>query len=264
MRHIKLFSALLPLVLACSVSLRAQEAPVYFSAEELPDLIKCLPAPPAKGTPGFRYDEQRYKWGKAQRKDLQRAGQACRDAVWTYDALIDELDGPFGMTLSKDGTPALWFLLDRSLRTIDQIRVEPKAWFHRIRPFEYYKEKTLTGEDEELRGEGSYPSGHTIRSWLVALLLSEINPAAANDIYARAWEYGESRVIAGAHWQTDVDASRVAASIGYSSLQASPVFKEDMARAREEYARLLVGRDFFVPITDVVPDAILEIRYYST
>ena len=94
------------------------------------------------------------------------------------------------MTLSKDGTPALWFLLDRSLRTIDQIRVEPKAWFHRIRPFEYYKEKTLTGEDEELRGEGSYPSGHTIRSWLVALLLSEINPAAANDIYARAWEYG--------------------------------------------------------------------------
>ena len=264
MRHIKLFSALLPLVLACSLSLRAQEAPVYFSAEELPDLIKCLPAPPAKGTPGFRYDEQRYKWGKAQRKDLQRAGQACRDAVWTYDALIDELDGPFGMTLSKDGTPALWFLLDRSLRTIDQIRVEPKAWFHRIRPFEYYKEKTLTGEDEELRGEGSYPSGHTIRSWLVALLLSEINPAAANDIYARAWEYGESRVIAGAHWQTDVDASRVAASIGYSSLQASPVFKEDMARAREEYARLLVGRDFFVPITDVVPDAILEIRYYST
>ncbi len=236
----------------------------YFTTEEMPDLVKCLPAPPAKGTPAFQLDVQRYKWGKQQRKDPARAEMACRDAVWTYEALLDELDDHFGMAVSEENTPAIWNVLERSLRTVDQIRVAPKAWFKRIRPFEYFKEKTLTGEDEELRGEGSYPSGHTIRSWLAAMLLSGVNPAVADYVYSRAWEYGNSRVIAGAHWQSDVDASRVAASIGFASLQASPEFQEDMAAAREEFSRLSIGRDYFVKITEVVPDVILEIRYFST
>ncbi|MBR7005148.1 MAG: phosphatase PAP2 family protein [Bacteroidales bacterium] len=236
----------------------------YFTTEEMPDLVKCLPAPPAKGSPAFQLDVQRYKWGKQQRKDPARAEMACRDAVWTYEALLDELDDHFGMAVSEENTPAIWNVLERSLRTVDQIRVAPKAWFKRIRPFEYFKEKTLTGEDDELRGEGSYPSGHTIRSWLAAMLFSEVNPAVADYVYSRAWEYGNSRVIAGAHWQSDVDASRVAASIGFASLQTSPEFQDDMTAAREEFSRLSIGRDYFVKITEVVPDVILEIRYFST
>ena len=61
-----------------------------------------------------------------------------------------------------------------------------------------------------------------------------------------------------------MDASRVAASIGFTSLQTSPEFQEDMAAAREEFSRLSIGRDYFVKITEVVPDVILEIRYFST
>jgi len=183
-----------------SVAAWSQEKPVYFTTEQLPDLVKCLPAPPEKGSPAFKLDVQRYKWGKQERKDPVRAEMACRDAVWTYEALLDELDEHFGMAVSEEKTPAIWNVLERSLRTVDQIRVAPKAWFKRIRPFEYFKEETLTGEDDELRGEGSYPSGHTIRSWLAAMLLSEVNPAVADYVYARAWEYGNSRVIAGAHW----------------------------------------------------------------
>ena len=247
-----------------SVFAWSQEKAAYFTTEEMPDLVKCLPAPPAKGSPAFQLDVQRYKWGKQQRKDPVRAEMACRDAVWTYEALLDELDDHFGMAVSEENTPAIWNVLERSLRTVDQIRVAPKAWFKRIRPFEYFKEKTLTGEDDELRGEGSYPSGHTIRSWLAAMLLAEVNPAVADYVYSRAWEYGNSRVIAGAHWQSDVDASRVAASIGFASLQTSPEFQEDMAAAREEFSRLSIGRDYFVKITEVVPDVILEIRYFST
>ena len=247
-----------------SVAAWSQEKPVYFTTEQLPDLVKCLPSPPEKGSPAFKLDVQRYKWGKHERKDPVRAEMACRDAVWTYEALLDELDEHFGMAVSEAKTPAIWNVLERSLRTVDQIRVAPKAWFKRIRPFEYFKEETLTGEDDELRGEGSYPSGHTIRSWLAAMLLSEVNPAVADYVYARAWEYGNSRVIAGAHWQSDVDASRLAASIGFASLQTSPEFQEDMAAAREEFSRLSIGRDYFVKITEVVPDVILEIRYFST
>ena len=74
-----------------------------------------------------------------------------------------------------------------------------------------------------------------MRGWTAALLLAEINPSAANDIFARGWMYCESRVIVGAHWQSDVDASRVAASIGYSVLHTSPEFREQMDKARYEF-----------------------------
>ncbi len=245
----------------------AQE--VYFTTDQLPDLIQSLPAPPDSLSHGFAYDVMQYQWGKAQRPDSVRAEMARRDAVWTYEALLGELAGPFGLALSKETTPAIWTVLVNSLATTDQMRVAPKAFYHRRRPFEVFNEKMLTGEEAALSGEGSYPSGHTMRGWTAALLLAQINPAAADGLYARAWKYGESRVIAGAHWQSDVDVTRVAASIGFSRLQTSDRFQAEMARAQEEFRRLTtavgqLGREHFVSIPEAIPDAILEIRYFST
>lgn len=252
------------LFLGCSTALWGQNAKAYIPVEQLPDLIQCLPPPPAKDSPAFQYDKQRYKWGKQQRKNAERAAIAKRDAVWTDEALMTEFSVPFGMELSARETPAIWNVVVRGYRTVNQMRVAPKAHYQRIRPFVYFKEPTLTGEDDALRGEGSYPSGHTMRATAAALILAQINPEAANAIYARAWEAGESRVIAGAHWQSDVDATRVGAAFGVSVLQTSPEFQADLAAAREEFQRLSIGRDYFVSVTDVVPDVILEIRYFGT
>ena len=49
-------------------------------------------------------------------------------------------------------------------------------------------------------------------------------------------QYGESRVIAGAHWQSDVDMTRLAAAIAYSRLQAIPAFRSQMELAKGEFA----------------------------
>ena len=247
----------------------AQAQETYFTTEELPDLIKSLPAPPEKGSPAFKYDIQRYKWGKKQRNNPERAAMARRDAVWSYEALLAELSVPFGLSLSETGTPEIWKVVVNSLATTDQMRVAPKAYYNRTRPFVYFKEKAFLEDDAQFSGEGSYPSGHTMRSWTAALVLAEINPAAADAIFARAWECGISRVISGAHWQSDVDATRLGASIGYSCLQTSGVFRAQMEKAQEEFRRLTQaegqqGREYFVSLTEAVPDAILEIRYFST
>jgi len=228
----KLFSAILAGVLL-TASLQAQEP--YFTTEQLPDLIKCLPAPPAFDSPEFANDMMRYAWGKQQRLDSLRADMARRDAVWSYEALLTEFNEPAGLVISADNTPEIWKLLTSALATTDQMRVAPKAYYHRQRPFERFEDKMLTDEEDALRGEGSYPSGHTMRGWTAALLLAEVAPGRANEIFARGWLYGESRVIVGAHWQSDVDASRVAASIGYVALQGSPAFREQMERAQAEY-----------------------------
>lgn len=237
--------------LMATMMLNAQdEVQPYFSVDELPDLIKCLPAPPAFDSPEFANDMMRFSWGKQQRLDPERAEIAKRDAVWSYEALLAEFDVPFGLHMSPENTPEIWKLMVTSMTTTDAMRVAPKAFYHRQRPFERFQDKMLTDEEAELTGEGSYPSGHTMRGWTAALLLAEVNPAAADTIFARGWMYGESRVIVGAHWQSDVDASRVAASIAVCALHGSPEFREQMAKAQAEYLEK-TGQS--VNVTEVVP-----------
>ena len=244
---------------------------LYFSAEEMPDLIKCLPPPPDTIGTDFANDIMRYMWGKTQRNDAERAAWVFRDAVWNYDSLFAVFSVPFGLEISKEGTPEIYKFLINSLYTVDQTRVKPKAFYHRKRPFERFHEHMLTMyEEAELSGEGSYPSGHSQRGYAVALLLSEVNPANADTIMARGYMYGESRVIAGAHWQSDVDASRLCAAIGLSRLHTNPAFLTQLEKAQIEFKRLtgtLPSTDdasLFVNLAEAVPDAILEIRYYST
>lgn len=220
------------------LNLQAQET--YFSIDEMPDLVKCLPAPPDTTSLDFAHDVMRYMWGKTMRADSARAAIAERDAIWDLDTLAAIFSEPFGLKIDKEETPEIYKAFTRGVRTIELIRIRPKAHFMRKRPFDRFQEHMYTWwEEDGLRGEGSYPSGHTIRGWGAALILAEINPAAANEIFARGWEYGESRVIVGAHWQSDVDASRPAASIGYSLLQTHPGYREQMDRAREELIRIL-------------------------
>lgn len=229
---------LFAVVLFCGImSINAQnKVQPYFTPDELPNLIMCLPAPPAFDSPEFANDMMRYAWGKQQRLNAERAAIAKSDAIWhPIDSLFHQFRVPFGLEVSKDYTPEIYKLLVTAITTTDQMRVAPKAYYLRQRPFERFNDKMLTDEEDNLRGEGSYPSGHTMRGWTCALLMAEINPTNADMIYARGWMYCESRVIVGAHWQSDVDASRVAASIGYAALQGSTAFREQMEKAKAEF-----------------------------
>lgn len=211
----------------------------YFTMDQMPDLVKCLPAPPDTVGTDFDHDVLRYMWGKKMRKDPMRAAIARRDADWSMDTLAAIFSVPFGLKISEKDTPEIYRVFMDGIGTLEQIRVAPKAHYMRLRPFVLFNEPSLNPEeDEELSGEGSYPSGHTIRGWSAALILSEINPDAAEALYKRGWDYGESRVISGAHWQSDVDMSRAAASIGYSFLQTSPAFRLQIEKAKAEFRRI--------------------------
>ena len=109
----------------------------------------------------------------------------------------------------------------------------------RKRPYVQFNEPTLVPRDEEeLRHSGSYPSGHTARGWAMALILIELNPEAQDKLLKRGYEYGESRVIAGFHYQSDVDIARVAASGVVARLHADKAFCRQLEKAKKEYARL--------------------------
>lgn len=52
------------------------------------------------------------------------------------------------------------------------------------------------------------------------------------------YEWGQSRVIVGYHWQSDVDASYLMAAGVFARLHTSPLYMADLAAAREEFQRL--------------------------
>ena len=238
----RLFATRIPLAAAIALllnSFSASAQELYFTKEQMPDMLKCLPAPPDSGSSAFDYDVLRYMWGKKMRQDKQRADLAIRDATWSLDTLAAILSTPFGHPINAEDTPQIFKLLVDGISTIEQVRLEPKAHYSRKRPYVYFNEHSLTvWEETELSGEGSYPSGHTIRAWSAALLLTEVNPAATEALFERAYIAGESRVIAGAHWQSDVDASRLAASIAYARLQSSEAFRSQVRKARSEFRGL--------------------------
>lgn len=279
MKSIRLTLLVLLITASSMMWTGAQDAKTYLTVDQLPNIIKCLPAPPDTTSEQFAHDIMRYYWGKEQRNDPARAAMARRDAIGGYETLLGIFSEPFGMHISKAETPEIWELLTTSIKTTNQMRVAPKNYYMRKRPFVRFNEHLFTDgaeeNEQELGREGSYPSGHTARAWACAMLLAELNPACANAVFARAYTYGESRVIVGAHWQSDVDAGRLMASIGYTQLHNSPEFCQQMARAKEELKRLGGGKVAsdgvdpadsrgFVRITDVIPDAILEIRYHTT
>ena len=217
---------------------RELAAPKYFEIEDMPDPMRFLPPPPGWTSPLFAGDYAAYLWGKTVRS-TERGRQAVEQAAYLFDEISAFFSKPFGMEISREKTPAIYKVLFKSVVTAMHSYVLTKKTYARKRPFVRYGEGTPFPEDEEhLRNNGSYPSGHTVRGWCLGLLSAEINPARQNELLKLGYEWGESRIIIGYHWKSDVEAARALASAIYARLHASEEFLADMAAARREFAKL--------------------------
>ena len=224
--------------------------PLYASGQEplitqgaMPNAVYFLPAPPDTASAAFAYDKAQYRWGLEQRKDSARCAVAVSDAEWSVACMCRIYAEPLGFTISKEATPAIYEMLSVGVMTADQVGKLPKEHYMRTRPYVFFGEPTIVpGDEEELSHNGSYPSGHTILGWSAALLLTELAPEHADAILAVGYRYGQSRVIAGFHWQSDVDAGRLCASAAVARLHADPRFLKLMEAAHEEYNKICERR----------------------
>ena len=228
---------MMAVLMMAAVSGSAQrKAEPYFSFRELPNMLKWCPAPPDTVGAACAYDIMQYMWGKEMRQNKERVEIAIRDATYSLECIMPEFSEPLGLKMSEEETPEIYKLLKDSKATCENISNFPKFYYKRIRPFMRFHEHTATPQFEpDLLRNFSYPSGHTILGWCSALLLAEINPERADTILKRGMMYGESRVIVGAHWQSDVDAGRLAASAVYSRMHTSERIIEQMQLARQEF-----------------------------
>ena len=113
-----------------------------------------------------------------------------------------------------------------------------KNAYQRARPFMVREESVCTPQDEEiLRKDGSYPSGHTSIGWGWALILTELLPDRAEAILARGRSFGESRNVCNAHWYSDVVAGRLTGAAAVAKLHANDEFLAAMDAARSDVER---------------------------
>jgi acid phosphatase (class A) len=85
----------------------------------------------------------------------------------------------------------------------------------------------------------SYPSGHATFAYVTAILLADMVPEKAAAIFNRAAILAHSRVVAGVHYPTDVEAGRISGSVIDNVLLHEPRFMVDFGKAREEVRHAL-------------------------
>lgn len=213
---------------------------VYFlEIDQVPNSLQLLPGPPDPASVAFLYDQARYNWGKMQR-NTPRGEQAFQDARIGGQHLPDAFSEAFGININPQDTPEIYKLIVGMREDAGDLATRAaKDYYNRQRPFSFYGEMTCNPEQqEELSTNGSYPSGHTSIGWATALVLSEINPDRINDILQRGYQMGESRVICGYHFQSDVDAGRITGAGVVARLHADPGFNAQLEKAKKEFAGL--------------------------
>ena len=216
----------------------ARDYPPFLDADSLPDGVKFLPAPPGLDNPLLYCDWNMYAWGKTIRS-TPRGQQAIEDAKIDKETLVKRYGNVLGLTLSESKTPHIYALIARTADSVMLAVKRPKKHHQRTRPYSFFNEYSLIPEEEAGHNpNASYPSGHSAIGWGVALVLAELAPESQEAILQFGYELGESRIIAGYHFLSDVQAARLLASATVARLHADPEFVSAMQAAKTEYQRL--------------------------
>lgn len=208
----------------------------YLTIKELPDGLVLLPPPPTSGTAAFGLDED--VSGKSlPLRNTPRWKLAAIDADLTFPHAAGTFSCALNAPVTEHDTPHLYMLLRRILTDASLSIYGAKDKYRRVRPFMVNNEPICSPDEENnLRKDGSYPSGHTTLGWAWALVLTEIAPDRANSILARGRSFGESRLVCNVHWHSDVTAGYFMGAAAIARLNADPSFRADLEAAKAELA----------------------------
>lgn len=216
---------------------RSTTTDAYFTEDELPDGYKYLPEPPSNESSVFTTDLSSHIDG-IQKRTTSEGDMARRDVDDSADYYCKIFSEVLGKNFSRTVSPQLYKLFNTIYPSAVDATQSCKAYYKRLRPFVQLYESTATGgtpENDPLRNNGSYPSGHACAGWLYALVMSEIAPDYQEALLNRAFKYGNGRVITGYHWQSDVDMGRLVGAAAYARMHTNKDFLEQLERATEEY-----------------------------
>jgi acid phosphatase (class A) len=229
-------------VLATMTPAQQNEDIKGYLATDPASIAALMPPPPADGSQAAKDDLEMFH-AFNDHPSTERWQTAVGDDLTVYDRFSEQL----GLPLDRLHLPSLVRLLNRASADALAVTAEAKKRFPRPRPYQVMQLKRVCGmpkapspQKGSIQG-ASYPSGHAVVSWVAALVMSESAPASAQAIVGRAVSYGDSRVVCGLHFPSDVEAGHKLASAIVARLFENPDFVRDLKCARREVEAVTHG-----------------------
>jgi acid phosphatase (class A) len=226
----------------------------FLTQTDLQRIQSAVPAPPARGDVADTLDHLIYQETRGLLHGA-RGQAAAEDDIFDVDQITPTFSAAYGLRLSRQQQPELFRLLDdlmgapgEAYGVLHAFKKNPA--FFRTRPIAEFGDKADTcvkpvdmagyaHEDlvtYDVPKSSSYPSGHSFRGMMTALVLAEVRPDHAADLINRGEEFGESRVICGFHWESDIVAGRLVALKVADALRANPDFMAEIEKIRHDKA----------------------------
>ncbi|MEI6282406.1 MAG: phosphatase PAP2 family protein [Alphaproteobacteria bacterium] len=218
-----------PLLLAglfFALATPAFPADPYVTATMLP-LAPLLPPPPRAGSAADARDFLSVIDAQNKASEARKA-QAFADSDETIQVMFGTL---LGEKFVAANLPAVTHLFER-IGASEDATVDPaKPAFGRIRPWILHPEVKPIAKPTK---SPSYPSGHATRAGAYAAVLAAILPEKQQEIWARARDYAQSRVIGGMHYPSDLDGGWRAGAALTTVLFQQEIFRADFEAAKTQ------------------------------
>lgn len=233
------------LLLAAQALWAQQREPGYLFPAEALHVEAWLPPPPADDSMAKAADVEAYFRSRALIGTARAEEAHADDVVKPAEKVAPRFTYLLGITLDRRNAPRFLHMMDLVRNDAEWLMVPVKKDVGaggRRRPFvEYPQLSRCEIVYEGLAATGSYPSGHATTGWLWGSILAEIAPQFADQLIARGVAFGDSRVVCGFHYPSDIVAARLAAGALLARLHADRRFQEDLAVARKEVSVLLAA-----------------------
>ncbi len=218
---------LVSLLLSTSVPAFADKP--YLAANH-PDGIGLLPPPAAPDSPEGRA-ELSFVRSVVHERTAEEKARAENDSTLAFSVFKSAI----GPVFDLERLPKTDALLQKVKKEIGELIDTPKNHFKRLRPYQL-DESLSQGKPEPSFG---YPSGHSTRGTVYAMVLGEVVPGKKDGILQIGRDIGWDRVILGKHFPSDIQAGRVLGQAIVYELLQSPSFKRDLDEAKAEMLKAL-------------------------
>lgn len=212
-------------------SLRAAETKYVYVTPAAIDAAHLVPAPPARGSGEDKadFDATLAVHRAATAADLGRAAEENTLTIFHFAPAIG--DGFVAGRFPK--TESLFKQVEAEAKGVTD---DAKKYFKRPRPYHVAPDLFPHSIEHEDPTHYSYPSGHSTRGTVFALVLAELFPEKREALIAKGRDTGWLRVQGGVHYPQDIVAGRVLGMRIARDLLASPAFQRDLGEAKQELA----------------------------
>lgn len=216
------------LAFASTAALAKEEAPPYLAVAQF-DSTRFLAPPPGAEVARREIESMLALQSSRTPEQAARSAADLEQSVFRFADVM-------GPKFTAQNLPAAAKFFKRLYRTESAFNKQGKDKWDRPRPPVVDKRLEPVAK---YANSGSYPSGHSAFGFLTGIALADMVPEKRTQIFDRAKEFGDNRVLGGVHYPSDIEAGRQLAVMIAVLAQQNADYREDFAAARAEVRGVL-------------------------